>query len=198
MWDERFNTPDYIYGKTPNTFLKTNANRLPYGKILSIAEGEGRNAVFLAGAGYDVTAVDSSEVGLAKARKLAAEHNVTITTECADLSVFDFGQACWDGVVSIFCHLPPAIRAGVHKRIVRCLKPGGVLLLEGYAKNQLAYKTGGPQTAEMLFDLEEIKREFAGLLFEHASEIVRDVREGSGHTGLGAVVQIVGVKSGQA
>jgi 2-polyprenyl-3-methyl-5-hydroxy-6-metoxy-1,4-benzoquinol methylase len=193
MWDERFNTPDYIYGTTPNTFLKANVGRLPHGKILSIAEGEGRNAVFLAGAGYDVTAVDSSEVGLAKARKLATEHNVTITTECADLSTFNFGRERWDGVVSIFCHLPPAIRPGVHNRIVNSLKPGGVLLLEGYAKNQLAYKTGGPQTLEMLFDLEETKTEFAGLSFEQAGEIVRDVREGSGHTGLGAVVQIVGV-----
>ena len=116
MWDERFSEPGFAYGTEPNDFLASVADRIPMGRVLSLAEGEGRNAVFLAGLGYEVTAVDSSRVGLAKAEGLAAERGVTIATVNADLADFEIEPGVWQGIISIFCHLPPVVRAAVHER----------------------------------------------------------------------------------
>lgn len=132
MWDERYSEAQYAYGKEPNDFLAENYNALPIGKVLSLAEGEGRNAVFLAKKGYEVTAVDSSEVGLKKAEKLANEHGVKIDLVQADLANYDIGENKWDGIVSIFCPLPAAVRTNVYRKSVKGLKSGGVFLLEAY------------------------------------------------------------------
>ncbi len=106
MWDKEFDTETYVYGKEPNEFLKEHYEELPKGKVLCLAEGEGRNAVFLATKGFDVTAVDISQVGLNKAKKLAKEAGVEIRTICKDLAAFDLGEQQWDSIVSISCHLP--------------------------------------------------------------------------------------------
>ena len=193
-WDERYGEPGFTYGREPNSFLVSVIASLPKGNILSLAEGEGRNAVYLAALGYDVTGVDGSEVGLRKARQLAAEHAVSITTIQADLSAFEIQAGQWDGIIACFCHVPSAIRTPLHQRAVAGLKPGGVLVLEGFSKEQLAYGTGGPPALDMLFSLEELQAELAGLKFIHAITKERDVREGRGHTGLASVVQILGVK----
>lgn len=111
-WNERYDTEEFVYGLAPNDFLRDSVHCLPAGKILCLAEGEGRNSVFLAGLGYQVTAVDSSEVGLAKALKLATSRRVSIDTEVADLADYRFASEAWEGVVSIFCHLPGRIRRG--------------------------------------------------------------------------------------
>lgn len=161
---------------------------------MSLAEGEGRNAVYLASLGYDVTGVDSSAVGLDKAQRLAAERSVKITTTVSDLAQFEIVPDSWDGVVSIFCHLPSALRAEVHRRVVAGLRPGGCLLLEAYTPKQLVFKTGGPQNSDNMPDLESLKRELVGLRFEHAAELERDVVEGDGHFGRGAVVQVLAFK----
>jgi SAM-dependent methyltransferase len=137
MWDQRYSSDTYVYGTEPNGFLVTAAARLPPGKVLCLGEGEGRNAVWLAAQGHEVTAVDASGVGLRKAQRLAAERGVTIATVHADLAAFDIEPGTWDGIVSIFCHLPPALRADVHRRCVAGLRPGGVLLLEAYTPRQL-------------------------------------------------------------
>lgn len=194
MWDERYSADEYIYGKDPNKFLANSAANLPKGKILCVAEGEGRNAVYLATHGYEVVAVDSSSVGLEKAKKLANERGVTIETIVADLAHFDIEPESWDGVVSIFAHLPPAARKELHKKIVSGLRPGGVLILEAYRPDQLKYKTGGPPTAELMMTLQSLEDELLGLEFEYAVELDRDVTEGQFHTGTGAVVQIIGRK----
>ena len=194
MWDERYGSEEYIYGKDPNAFLANASKRIPKGKVLCIAEGEGRNAVYLAEQGYDVVAVDSSSVGLKKAQQLAQERGVKIQTIVADLAHFDIEPNGWDGVVSIFAHVPPQVRKALHKKVVNGLRSGGVLLLEAYHPEQLKYKTGGPPTAEFMMTLELLEEELKGLDFEHAVEMDRDVVEGKFHTGKGAVVQIVGVK----
>jgi 2-polyprenyl-3-methyl-5-hydroxy-6-metoxy-1,4-benzoquinol methylase len=194
MWDQRYSADEYIYGKDPNEFLANAAGKLPKGKVLCIAEGEGRNAVYLATHGYDVVAVDSSAVGLEKAKKLAEERGVSIETIVADLAHFDIEPESWDGVVSIFAHLPPAVRKQLHKKIVNGLRPGGALILEAYRPDQLKYKTGGPPTAEFMMTLQGLEEELAGLEFEYAIELDRDVIEGQFHTGKGAVVQIIGRK----
>jgi len=194
MWDERYSSEEYIYGKNPNEFLAQAANKIPKGKVLCVAEGEGRNAVFLAELGCEVTAVDSSSVGLEKARKLAEERGVSIKTIVSDLANLDLEPESWDGVVSIFAHVPPQVRSELHRKIVNGLRSGGVLILEAYRPDQLKYKTGGPPTAEFMMTLEGLEKELKGLKFEYAIELDRDVVEGKFHTGKGAVVQLIGIK----
>ena len=194
MWDERYSSAGYAYGTEPNGFLVATAPRLPAGRILCLGEGEGRNAVWLARQGYEVTAVDASRVGLQKAQRLAASHQVTITTVHADLAEYEIAPGHWDGIVSIFCHLPPALRSDVHRRCVDGLRPGGVMLLEAYTPKQLNLRTGGPATADLMMDVETLRTELAGLEFLDLLEREREIREGDFHQGLGAVVQLVGRK----
>ena len=194
MWNQRYNQPDYVYGTQPNDFLVSASASIPRGKLLSLGEGEGRNAVYLATQGWDVTAVDSSEVGLEKARRLAAEKGVQITTIVADLVDFQIQPNSWEAIVSIFCHVPSVIRLPLHQAVVRGLKPGGVFVLEAFTPRQLAMGTGGPASPDMLMTLASLRQELAGLRFVQAVELDRKVVEGQFHTGQAAVVQIVGVK----
>jgi SAM-dependent methyltransferase len=193
-WDDRYAGADYIYGTEPNEFLCHYAGLIPEGPVLCLAEGEGRNAVHLAGLGHKVTAIDQSAVGMDKAQRLAAGRGVAIETVTADLAHYEIEPGAWTGIVGIFCHLPPALRARVMVQVVAGLRPGGVFLLEGYTPEQLQYRTGGPSKPEMLMTAAALKRELAGLRFERAEELVRPVREGSKHTGDAAVVQIVAVR----
>jgi SAM-dependent methyltransferase len=191
MWNERYSEPGYAYGTEPNVFLAAAAGQIPRGRVLSIGDGEGRNGVHLATLGHAVTSVDSSAVGLAKARALAAERGVTIETIEADLAEFIIAPATWEGIVSIFCHLPPALRRRVHALAAQGLAPGGVLVLEAYTPAQLALGTGGPSLAEMMPTLAVLRDELAGLEFVHALELERDVQEGAFHHGRSAVVQVI-------
>jgi len=195
MWDERYSADEYIYGTEPNEFLAGVTSQIPKGKVLCLAEGEGRNAVYLAGLGYDVTAVDASAVGLKKAQRLARERGVEINTVVSDLAEFEIAPDSWDGIVSIFCHVPPAIREPLHRKVVAGLRSGGVLVLEAYRPKQIEYGTGGPPVPELTMTLEGLRKELQGLEFKHAEELDRDVTEGLYHTGIGAVVQLVAVKS---
>jgi len=191
-WDERLAGDVFWYGTQPNDFLREHAAALPpRGRVLCLGEGEGRNAVFLAEQGFEVVGVDASAVGLAKAARLARERGVAITTLQADLAQFPLGSAAWDGIVSIWCHLPPPLRARVHRDVVGALRPGGVFLLEAYAPAQLAYRTGGPKTADLLVTVAALRAELAGLEFEVALERVREIHEGERHNGRSAVVQVL-------
>lgn len=196
MWNERYAGRDFVYGTEPNDFLKETAERYlpPGGTLLCLAEGEGRNGVYLAGLGFVVTGVDGSSVGLEKAQRLASERGVKIDTVVSDLSDFDLGEARWDGIVSIWCHTPPELRKRLHARVVKALKPGGVLLLESYTPKQLDYKTGGPPDASWMMTLEGLEQELAGLEFLVGEEKIREVQEGKFHGGTSAVVQVVGKK----
>lgn len=194
MWDERYSEAEYVYGTAPNDFLRAQFAHIPKGPVLCLAEGEGRNAVFLAEQGYAVTAVDSSAVGLEKAEALAAERGVKITTIHADLAEFEIAPGAWNGVVEIFCHVPPPIRKAMHAAVVAGLRPGGALVLEGYTPAQIALGTGGPPVPELALTLDGLTEELAGLDLELGQELVRDVIEGKYHTGRGAVVQVVARK----
>lgn len=196
MWDQRYSEPGFGYGTEPNDFLAADAERsLPArGEILSLGEGQGRNAVFLASRGFRVTGVDGSAVGLSQAQALAKERGVRIQTVVADLETFDLGVDRWDGIISIWCHMPSALRARVHRAVVAALKPGGVFLLEAYRPEQLTYKTGGPPTADLLVTLAAARAELTGLEFLEAEEKLRQVREGKLHDGLSAVLQVIARK----
>jgi SAM-dependent methyltransferase len=194
MWDERYGTEEYAYGTNPNEFLAENVNHIPKGKVLSLAEGEGRNAVFLAKQGYSVTAVDASIVGLNKARKLAEENGVVVEFIHADLADYDLGENRWDGIVSIFCPLPSSLRKQLYKKVEAGLKRNGVFLLEAYTPDQLKHGTGGGTSVDVMQSKESLSLELTGLKFKHLVELERDVIEGTYHTGIGAVVQLIASK----
>ena len=194
MWDERFDTPEYIYGTQPNDFLVSVANEIPPSKVLCLADGEGRNGVYLASLGYDVTAVDQSAVGLAKAQKLAIAKQVSITTIQANLADFVIEAEAWDGIVSIYCHLPSALRNKVYQQIIRGLKPNGVFMLEGFAPEQLQYNTGGPKDLDLLPKLVTLQEELGSLNWEISQDIERELWEGRYHNGKAAVIQMLGRK----
>lgn len=194
MWDERYSVEHYVYGTNPNKFLEENVSFIPKGKVLSLAEGEGRNAVFLAKQGYDVTAVDASGVGLEKAKKLAQENKVTIDFIHTDLEQYLIGENQWDGIVSIFCPLPSVARKKLHKKVVAGLKKYGVLLLEAYTPQQLKHGTGGGSCADTMMSKESLSVELSGVKFLHLKELEREIIEGVYHTGMSAVVQAIAVK----
>lgn len=194
MWDERYSKEGYAYGIAPNKFLEENINSIPKGKVLSLAEGEGRNAVFLAKQGCTVTAVDVSLVGIEKAKRLAKENGVAIKYIHANLEEFDIGKNTWDGIVSIFCPLPYSLRKELHKKVVAGLKINGVLLLESYTPEQLRYGTGGGKSMDTMMSKESLSLEFFDLKFSHLVELKRNVVEGTYHTGIGAVVQAIALK----
>jgi SAM-dependent methyltransferase len=194
MWDERYSAEEYAYGTTPNKFLEQNVNCIPKGRVLSLAEGEGRNAVFLAKRGYFVTAVDASIVGLNKARKLAEKNDVDVEFIHADLADYDLGENKWEGIVSIFCPLPSSVRKALYKKVMTGLKQNGVFLLEAYTPGQLKYGTGGGNSVDVMQSEESLSLELAGLKFTHLIELERDVIEGIYHTGMGSVVQAIATK----
>lgn len=191
-WDERYSRPEYVYGTEPNLFLQQQVHNIPHGRVLCLGEGEGRNSVYLASRGYNVTAVDASAVGLAKARRLAEQRQVAIETIHSDLHDYEIVPNAWQGIVSIFCHIPPDLRRRLHHEVTRGLVPGGVFILEAYTPNQLQHGTGGPPTADLTMNARELTHELAGLDLLINCEKERDVVEGLYHTGRGAVVQIVG------
>jgi hypothetical protein len=191
FWDHRYSTPDFVFGTEPNDFLRSIADRIPAGPILCLAEGEGRNAVFLATRGHAVTATDLSATGLAKARALAAQRGVLLATDVGDLTTYVIAPGAWSGVVAIFMHLPPELRRDVLGRAAAGLRPGGVFIMEAYTPAQLAFGTGGPKDPALTPTLAQLRAELPELEFEIGRELERDVHEGDGHTGRSAVVQVL-------
>jgi SAM-dependent methyltransferase len=194
FWDDRYRGETYAYGVEPNDFLRASAARIPPGRVLCLAEGEGRNAVFLASRGYAVTAVDLSSEGLRKAERLARDRGLAIDIVQADLGDYEPEAGAYAGVVSIFAHLPRAARNRLNARIPTALAAGGVLVLETYRPEQLAFATGGPRDAALLPTLAELRLELAPLDLVVAEDVERDIHEGTFHDGRSATVQIIGVK----
>ena len=194
MWEQRFAGETYFYGTEPNEFLRTSLPTLPKGAAMCLAEGEGRNAVFLAESGYQVSSVDLTQAGVDKTKRLAEERGVKVNAVVGDLADLDLGHERWNLVVSIFAHVPPDVRRLLHRRVVDSLKPGGALLLEAYTPDQVGRGTGGPPIVELTMTLDSLREELSPLFFAHAEEFDRDVLEGTGHTGHGAVVQVIARK----
>lgn len=199
MWNQRYSETGFAYGRDPNDFLRSEYSRIPKGgKVLCLAEGEGRNAVFLAKHGYRVTAVDQSSVGLEKAKKLALMEGVEITTIVSDLKDYYFDYDYWDGIVAIAAHVPPEVRSKIHIQVLTSLKRGGCFILEAYTKHHIEMDgIGGPPPSrkEMFISLNELQSELKTLQFIIGRELNRNISEGKYHQGESAVVQVVAYKN---
>ena len=192
FWNERYAQKEFAYGTEPNQFLKSCIHYIKPGqKALVVADGEGRNGVWLAEQGLDVTTVDYSESGVEKSKNLAAERGVQINAICADLNEWIFPENEFDIIVSIFAHFPESLRKRVHKGILGALKPGGHLILEAYHPRQLEYKTGGPQSADMMYTKETLKTDFSGGEIFFLEDLDTEVVEGKYHFGKGAVTRLI-------
>jgi SAM-dependent methyltransferase len=198
FWNARYAADAYAYGTAPNEFLVQCLPRLqplPHGaRVLCLADGEGRNGVWLAAQGFDVTSVDVADEGLRKARALADREGVQLQTVQGDLTTFELGRERWDAIVSIFLHLPAKARRALHRRCAAALRPGGLFLFEAYSPQQLAFGTGGPKEIELLPTLADVEGDFEACddtTLEHRFTGVRHIVEGPLHTGDGHVVQLV-------
>lgn len=195
FWDERFCAADFVYGTSPSLFLQKHANLVRPGlRVLVPADGEGRNGVWLAAQGADVLSVDFSSAGLAKAAALARARGVTLRTLQADLAQWTPPAESFDLIVCVYLHLPATIRFRVHAGFARALAPGGHLILEGFGVGQMAYASGGPRDASMLFTPDRLRADFADLEALECVEEVVELDEGPFHRGLGALVRFLGRK----
>jgi cyclopropane fatty-acyl-phospholipid synthase-like methyltransferase len=195
-WETRFSIPDYLFGRAPNAFLASQAHRLERGqRALTLADGEGRNGVWLAERGLDVLSIDFSPKALAKARALAAERGVTLATEQADLATWAWPVAAFDVVVAIFIQfVGPELRAKFFAGMKQALRDGGWLLMQGYRPEQLTYRTGGPGQAENLYTRALLEEAFGDMAVLEISEHDSVIREGTGHSGMSALIDLVARK----
>jgi len=195
-WNQRFSGDDYLFGTEPNQFLASQADLLKAGdRVLAVADGEGRNGVWLASRGLDVLSIDFSENALAKARRLAAARGVTLRTELADLYAWDWGEDRFDVIVAIFIQFaPPEQRRRIFRGMAAALVPGGHLIMQGYRPKQLEYGTGGPPHAENMYTADLLRLEFADLEILRLEEHDSEVAEGAGHHGLSALIDLVARK----
>ena len=197
-WDERYAEDGFAFGTEPNDFLREISDHLPKGRTLCLGDGEGRNGVFLAQLGHVVVTVDLSPVGVVKARRLAAERGVEIDARVADLETFNLEPESWDLIVSVFCHLPPALRHKVHSSVPSALRHGGCFVLEAYRAANIGRGVGGPQNDEMTVELEDILHDLGatnGMTIEVGREIEREIVEGKYHNGMSATTQVLARKS---
>lgn len=195
-WNARFQRDDYLFGTAPNRFLASQAAHFRSGQhALAIADGEGRNGVFLAKQGLKVLSVDFSPVALAKARRLAAREGVELETECADLAAWTWGRERFDAIAGIFIQFADAaLRARLFQGMRGALKPGGVVFIQGYRPEQIGYGTGGPKELDHLYTAAMLRAAFAGFDILHLAEHDEAIREGTGHDGMSALVDLVARK----
>lgn len=196
FWNERFGGEDYFYGVKPNAFLASQAALLKPGwSALCVADGEGRNGVWLAEQGLEVLAIDFSEKALQKSARLAASRGVSLQTELTDVHARQWEENRFDLIVAIFIQFASsAERQALHHSIVQALKPGGLLLLQGYTPKQLEFGTGGPSNIDNLYTAEDLRQDFAGMKILHLCEHESPIEEGSGHSGMSALVDLVARK----
>ncbi|HEY9097317.1 MAG TPA: class I SAM-dependent methyltransferase [Thiobacillus sp.] len=196
FWDERYATDDYIFGTAPNMFLTSQSDLILSGmRALAIADGEGRNGVWLAEQGADVHSIDFSPVALEKARRLAEERRVTLAFEQVDVLNWDWPEETYNLVAAIFIQFaPPPGRERIIEGIRRTLKPGGLLILQGYTPKQIEFGTGGPPHVENMYTADLLRKWFGDWDIKHLNEHESFVNEGSHHHGMSALIDLVARK----
>ena len=195
-WETRFATPEYAFGKSPNYFLQSCKPLLPAsGRALAVADGEGRNGVWLAEQGLDVFSIDFSPAAQRKAKALAAERGVKVAFELVDVHGWNYPSAAFDVVAEIFTQFSsPAERALKWAGMQRALKPGGLLIIQGYTPQQLQYGTGGPKEIENLYTRAMLEQTFGGFRELSIVEEEREIHEGTSHGGMSAVINLTARK----
>ena len=196
FWDSRYAEDSYLFGTEPNDFLAREGWRLQPGwHALAVADGEGRNGVWMAQQGLRVTSIDISPRATQKAGALADSRRVKLDIRNVDVAAFDMGEAAYDAVVAIFIQFaPPGTREALFARMIRALKPGGLLFLKGYRPEQVDYGTGGPPHREHMYTMELLETQFADLEWLHSASYDAPVREGRGHDGMSALIELVARK----
>jgi SAM-dependent methyltransferase len=196
FWNQRYSEAEPAYGNDPNEFLKAQLALLQPGRILLPAEGQGRNAVYAASQGWDVTAFDNSEAGRQSALELAANRGVTIDYILKGYGEVELEEASFDAVGLIYAHIPDGMRTQLHRQFWSALKPGGTLILEAFSENQLGRSSGGPKTTELLYSVEKMENDFAPLKPAEFSveEQTAQLREGAYHSGEAIVIRVVAKK----
>ena len=197
FWNSRYSEEGFAYGDKPNVFLAAELTKMPVGKLLLPAEGEGRNAIFAAKMGWQVTAIDQSDAGQYKALAWAKKERVGLDYQVGDLATLDLGTNTFDAAALIFAHFPPTLKTLIHHKVANALKPGGMVILEGFSKGHLAYNTtnpqaGGPRDEALLYSTQEIADLFPGFKTILLEEKTVELREGKYHVGKSAVVRYVG------
>lgn len=195
FWNARYKEETFANGTKPNEFFKENIDKLSAGKILLPAEGEGRNAVYAARKGWDVTAFDFSEEAKNKTLKLALEYEVSLNYEVMNVADFSAENNQFDVIGLFFAHFPVHLRQEFHQKVVQVLKTSGYVVFEAFHKNQLNYSSGGPKDLAMLFSVEEVEKEFAGLKILTLEEKIIDLDEGLYHQGKGHVLRMIATKN---
>lgn len=198
FWETRYAEQGFAYGTEPNAFLVSQKSRFhPGQKVLLIGEGEGRNGVWLARLGLNVTAVDQSRTGLDKAQQLAKQQGVSLKTVCTDLASWQWPENEYDFVISIFVHFKPEQRHMIHRACLAALKPGGQLLLEAFTPEQLEHPSGGPPIREMLFTEAMLQEDFADADIEMLESLETRLDEGKYHRGPAAVLRLIATRPSQ-
>lgn len=194
-WNSRFSADGYLFGEEPNAYLRDHVHLLNAGSALSVADGEGRNSVWLAQQGFAVDAFDFSPVAVAKAQSLAADRGVSVGLSCSDWASFDWRQNAYDNVVGIFFQFADAQeRTLLFQKMAHAVKPGGVLLIQGYHVDQLKFNTGGPGVLENLYTEDLMRASFSNFDVLDLCVYEAMVQEGKGHSGESALLGYVGVK----
>ncbi len=198
-WDDRYSNEEFAYGEEPNNYLKEQIEKLQTGSILFPAEGEGRNAVFAAKSGWNVSAFDISEEGRNKALKLAEVNDVKIDYQVGELETLDFEEGQFDAIALIYAHFPAEIKSDIHKELDKLLRNNGIIIFEAFSKKHLEYlaindKVGGPKDIESLFSIEEIKADFPNYEIIELEEKEIELNEGLFHNGTGSVIRFIGKK----
>lgn len=194
FWNQRYASADYVYGTSPNIFYREKLEFVPPGKILFPAEGEGRNAVYAAKSGWNVTAFDLSTEGKKKAELLAGLDNVKIDYTIDNFESITYPLNHFDCIVLIFAHMNPVKRSEYHQKLMSFLKPGGLLILEGFSKNQINNNSGGPRDIDMLFSREELQYDFGSFSELTITETDYYLNEGPFHQGFASVIRTLGIK----
>ncbi|MGE5679870.1 MAG: class I SAM-dependent methyltransferase [Bacillota bacterium] len=194
LWNQRFSEEGFAYGSEPNLFFKEEIDKINPGKLLLVAEGEGRNGVYAARLGWSVDAFDFSEAAKAKAMKLAESNGVQLNYTVGDLKDISFNNGYYDAAALIYVHLEPELRSAVIKKVIEALKPGGRLILEVFDKEQLGRSSGGPKDIDHLYSLEEVVEEFSEMDFITLVKEVIELDEGKYHQGEAVVIRFVGAK----
>ncbi|MEI6436557.1 MAG: class I SAM-dependent methyltransferase [Bacteroidota bacterium] len=194
IWNTLYRADEYVYGKLPNEFFRSELDKLAVGKLLLPAEGEGRNAVYAAARGWDVRALDQSEEGQKKALLLAQETGVKISYDISDILTADFHTDEFDAIALIFVHLPSLNRVGFHHQVSRWLKPGGTLIIEAFSKEQANFTSGGPKDPDMLFSSESLADDFKSLKILMNNKLMVFHNEGAFHRGEASVIRLIATK----